>query len=571
MASRAKTQFNTPRSARYRGPSRRPLPGATFTALVFAHANVRETQGPQRRLPRRAAAGRHADHDRQALCAVGDLHVRAFGRGRDGADHQPARAAHQLPRAAEAAQHHAGKRRRRCEVEPADMDVHVGGPVETGRGFVLHSSDYYAADSTLPIDEGVSLTATIDILKAIAGGKGPTGPSWRSAMPAGGPASSRARSHANGWLHCPADARSAVRPRPRAEVRAGDVEDRHRSLPSRQRGRPRLTARRGRRAVAVSRLARWPSCARLAAGGERPCRRSPVGSPARSRSAGELGQALGDRRRQLGEVGRRPAVGRRGPGAAAARCRCARQRRRPAPCRRCRSQRQRRRPGAGCARPARRPVARSCAVGRRLRWRAAARGCMARRRTAAASAAASASGHASAGAAGGRGQRRRPAGAAAAPLPRVVGGAAGCGGAVRRPRRAASAAVGRRARPSACGSGLRCGARPRRRGGAGCGAARLLRRPARACATGCSASCAARPGAPPSGAAAPRARTSARRSRSPARTRSRSCAAGRRRPRSRRPRPPPSCRARGRAPRSSAGSPSRCRSRRWPAGTSGRS
>ena len=53
------------------------------------------------------------------------------------------------------------------------MDVHVGGPVETGRGFVLHSSDYYVANSTLPIDDGVSLTATIDILKAIAGGKGP--------------------------------------------------------------------------------------------------------------------------------------------------------------------------------------------------------------------------------------------------------------------------------------------------------------------------------------------------------------------------------------------------------------
>src|SRR6185503_7840805 len=42
----------------------------------------------------------------------------------------------------------------------ADMMVHVGGPVETGRGFVLHSSDYNATDSTLNIDEGVSLTAT---------------------------------------------------------------------------------------------------------------------------------------------------------------------------------------------------------------------------------------------------------------------------------------------------------------------------------------------------------------------------------------------------------------------------
>ncbi len=87
-----------------------------------------------------------------------------------------------------------------------DMDVHVGGPVETGRGFVLHSSDYYVADSTLPIDSGVSLTATVDILKAIAGGKGPD-----RAILALGYAGWRAGQleseiQANGWLHCPADA-----------------------------------------------------------------------------------------------------------------------------------------------------------------------------------------------------------------------------------------------------------------------------------------------------------------------------------------------------------------------------
>jgi putative transcriptional regulator len=95
-----------------------------------------------------------------------------------------------------------------CEeivVGRAEMDVHVGGPVETGRGFVLHSSDYYAADSTLAIDEGVSLTATIDILKAIAAGKGPD-----KAILALGYAGWRAGQleteiAANGWLHCAAD------------------------------------------------------------------------------------------------------------------------------------------------------------------------------------------------------------------------------------------------------------------------------------------------------------------------------------------------------------------------------
>jgi putative transcriptional regulator len=92
------------------------------------------------------------------------------------------------------------------QIDPGDMDVHVGGPVETGRGFVLHSSDYHAADSTLSIDDDVSLTATIDILKAIALGKGPD-----KAILALGYAGWRAGQleseiAANGWLHCAADA-----------------------------------------------------------------------------------------------------------------------------------------------------------------------------------------------------------------------------------------------------------------------------------------------------------------------------------------------------------------------------
>ena len=53
------------------------------------------------------------------------------------------------------------------------MIVQRGGPVETGRGFVLHSADYFADNSTLPIDENICLTATLDVLKAIASGSGP--------------------------------------------------------------------------------------------------------------------------------------------------------------------------------------------------------------------------------------------------------------------------------------------------------------------------------------------------------------------------------------------------------------
>ena len=53
------------------------------------------------------------------------------------------------------------------------LKVLRGGPVETGRGFVLHSSDFFIQDATLRIDDGICLTATVDILKAIAKGSGP--------------------------------------------------------------------------------------------------------------------------------------------------------------------------------------------------------------------------------------------------------------------------------------------------------------------------------------------------------------------------------------------------------------
>lgn len=86
-----------------------------------------------------------------------------------------------------------------------EQHVHFGGPVETGRGFVLHSADYYADESTLEIDEQTSLTATIDILKAIATGEGPE----RSMLALGyaGWASGQLESEiqSNGWLHCEAD------------------------------------------------------------------------------------------------------------------------------------------------------------------------------------------------------------------------------------------------------------------------------------------------------------------------------------------------------------------------------
>jgi putative transcriptional regulator len=85
------------------------------------------------------------------------------------------------------------------------MHVHVGGPVEMGRGFVLHSADFKGNDSTVTIDDTISLTATIDILRAIARGKGPV----RSLLALGcaGWSSGQLEREmgANGWLHCQAD------------------------------------------------------------------------------------------------------------------------------------------------------------------------------------------------------------------------------------------------------------------------------------------------------------------------------------------------------------------------------
>lgn len=59
-----------------------------------------------------------------------------------------------------------------CTPPIPEIPIHAGGPVETGRGFVLHSADF-VQDSTLIVSETIALTATVDILKALAVGQGP--------------------------------------------------------------------------------------------------------------------------------------------------------------------------------------------------------------------------------------------------------------------------------------------------------------------------------------------------------------------------------------------------------------
>lgn len=84
----------------------------------------------------------------------------------------------------------------------ADTPVHYGGPVESGRGFVLHSTDY-VREGTLVVDEEVALSATIDILRALSNGAGPERSILLLGYAGWGPGQLDAEIHANGWLTAP--------------------------------------------------------------------------------------------------------------------------------------------------------------------------------------------------------------------------------------------------------------------------------------------------------------------------------------------------------------------------------
>jgi len=93
-------------------------------------------------------------------------------------------------------------------IEPTDstrnITVHFGGPVDSGRGFVLHSADY-VREGTLLVSDDVALTATLDVLRSMADGTGPKRSMLALGYAGWAPGQLDAEIQANGWLHTNAD------------------------------------------------------------------------------------------------------------------------------------------------------------------------------------------------------------------------------------------------------------------------------------------------------------------------------------------------------------------------------
>ncbi|HBQ36883.1 MAG TPA: YqgE/AlgH family protein [Rhodobacteraceae bacterium] len=82
--------------------------------------------------------------------------------------------------------------------------IYFGGPVEIGRGFVLHSTDYCHSDITLAVDDDFGMTATRDVLADLANGSGPKSALLALGYSGWGAGQLENEIRQNGWLTCDA-------------------------------------------------------------------------------------------------------------------------------------------------------------------------------------------------------------------------------------------------------------------------------------------------------------------------------------------------------------------------------
>ncbi len=95
-----------------------------------------------------------------------------------------------------------------------DIPIYLGGPVEQGRGFVLHSAEY-KLEHSLEVDLGINLTASIEILEDIAHNAGPDQVLLSLGYAGWGAGQLEAEMAQNSWLNCQATPEILFEPNPK--------------------------------------------------------------------------------------------------------------------------------------------------------------------------------------------------------------------------------------------------------------------------------------------------------------------------------------------------------------------